>query len=394
MKMEFLTKYSDLPATIVDDDNSILWCSFNQVNFDALPIFPYVKDLEIKEGLPKLLIFNRIEIHGLFRIGSYRFFIGPAITAKPLTEIHYALLSASNCSQEISLDTIRNIPFVSICKFIQYLSLLCFTIDGKKYRTEDILQNKINVDTPAFDNLRSDFLPDDADRPGLIPQSNPDLREISEIYNSIKAGNEEEVAKLIIDSSLAAKFKIASKKENSAILGAAATLLAKAAFDAGVGFDDIYVVIYSFIKYSGEIEDFTDYQVLLTNMAKTFAMRVKEERQRQKYSLPIQKAINYIESHLHYSINLADVANHVNLSRAYFSQYFSKQTGMTLQKCILKMKIHESENMLRYTHQSVGEISTSLAFCSQSYFTEVFKKINGMTPADFRKRYKQSIKSE
>ncbi|HPF42505.1 MAG TPA: AraC family transcriptional regulator, partial [Bacillota bacterium] len=75
-------------------------------------------------------------------------------------------------------------------------------------------------------------------------------------------------------------------------------------------------------------------------------------------------------------------------------QYFSKQTGMTLQKCILKMKIHESENMLRYTHQSVGEISTSLAFCSQSYFTEVFKKINGMTPADFRKRYKQSIKSE
>ncbi|HPF42578.1 MAG TPA: hypothetical protein PLP02_03655, partial [Bacillota bacterium] len=239
MKMEFLTKYSDLPATIVDDDNSILWCSFNQIDFDALPIYPYVKDLEIKEGLPKLLIFNRIEIHGLFRIGSYRFLIGPAITAKPLTEIHYALLSASNCSQEISLDTIRNIPFVSICKFIQYLSLLCFIIDGKRFRTEDILQNKINVDTPALDNLRSDFLPESTDRFGLIPQSNPDLREISEIYNSIKAGNEEEVARLIIDSSLAAKFKIASKKENSAILGAAATLLAKAAFDAGVGFDDI-----------------------------------------------------------------------------------------------------------------------------------------------------------
>ena len=45
--------------------------------------------------------------------------------------------------------------------------------------------------------------------------------------------------------------------------------------------------------------------------------------------------------------------------------------------------------MLRYSEYDVKEIANYLAFCSQSYFGNVFKKETGMSPAKYRRKYGQ-----
>ncbi len=58
-------------------------------------------------------------------------------------------------------------------------------------------------------------------------------------------------------------------------------------------------------------------------------------------------------------------------------------------KCMQNLK---KENMLKNSDYSCSEISSFLAFNSQSHFTEAFRKKNGVTPKQFRdKEYKHHI---
>ena len=43
--------------------------------------------------------------------------------------------------------------------------------------------------------------------------------------------------------------------------------------------------------------------------------------------------------------------------------------------------------MLKFSQYSIQRISSYFGFCSQSHFTKHFKKITGMTPGTYRKKY-------
>ena len=97
--------------------------------------------------------------------------------------------------------------------------------------------------------------------------------------------------------------------------------------------------------------------------------------------------MDYIDHHLHESIRLDDLAAFVKLNNNYFSTLFKKETGYTVSEYILSRKLEVAENMLRFSDYSCAEISSFLAFNSQSYFTQCFREKNSCTPAAFRKAH-------
>lgn len=111
----------------------------------------------------------------------------------------------------------------------------------------------------------------------------------------------------------------------------------------------------------------------------------KKEREGGEYSLYIEKAKTYIARHIFQKIKLEDIAEDLSLNPAYLSRIFSKGTGMPLTEYILREKVQISCNLLRYSDRSILEISEYLNLMPQSYFTKVFKKYTGMTPARYRK---------
>ena len=58
---------------------------------------------------------------------------------------------------------------------------------------------------------------------------------------------------------------------------------------------------------------------------------------------------------------------------------------MTVNEFITKMKIDEAKRLLEHTDRPISAISEALAYSSQSYFQNVFKKVTGMTPNEFRR---------
>ncbi|WP_425357410.1 helix-turn-helix domain-containing protein [Mahella australiensis] len=63
---------------------------------------------------------------------------------------------------------------------------------------------------------------------------------------------------------------------------------------------------------------------------------------------------------------------------------FKKEIGYSINDYIKNAKIEYAKMLLSSSTQSVQNISDSLNFCSRSYFADVFQKIVGTSPNEYR----------
>ena len=89
-----------------------------------------------------------------------------------------------------------------------------------------------------------------------------------------------------------------------------------------------------------------------------------------------------------------ELAEYVDLNPSYLSRLFKKEVGTSISEYIRRQKLETAKNMLVYSEYRPAEIATTLAFPSQSYFTEIFHKYTGLTPKEYRKQYFQITLSE
>ena len=107
----------------------------------------------------------------------------------------------------------------------------------------------------------------------------------------------------------------------------------------------------------------------------------------ENYSPMTNKCIKRIIEKIPGKISLDDLAGDLHISAKYLSALFVKETGMSITDFIQNMRIQEAKRLLKGTELSYIEISNLLNFCSQSYFNNLFKKKEGMTPKEFREKY-------
>lgn len=103
------------------------------------------------------------------------------------------------------------------------------------------------------------------------------------------------------------------------------------------------------------------------------------------YQLPkeMRGMIQYIENHLDDHIALEEVAEAAGFSYYYASALFKKHMGITMSQYIQREKIGLAKKYLTMDKLSIHETSQKLQFCSQSYFSKVFKRIVGVSPKEF-----------
>jgi len=102
-------------------------------------------------------------------------------------------------------------------------------------------------------------------------------------------------------------------------------------------------------------------------------------------SKPIVLCIDYIYSHIHSRITVADLADYLDLSESYLSKLFIKEMGIPISDYILSLKIENAKNLLQFSDYNIIDIANYLSFSSQSHFIQAFKRATGLTPNKFRK---------
>ena len=100
----------------------------------------------------------------------------------------------------------------------------------------------------------------------------------------------------------------------------------------------------------------------------------------------IYRVQTYVQMHLSEEIHLEQVADAVGFSPAYLSRIFKEKTGTNFVAYVNQMRIEASKAELLSTDFSVSQVAQRCGFENVSYFTRVFKKFTGVTPAKYRLR--------
>ena len=112
----------------------------------------------------------------------------------------------------------------------------------------------------------------------------------------------------------------------------------------------------------------------------------KYRSESSSYSKPIQTCIDYIDVHFKESPSIDDLSNLCGYAGYYLSRKFKSETGQSISEYINLQKIRRAKSLLKSSNLSVQEISDQLGFCSRSYFTSVFEKIEGCSPTSFKEK--------
>lgn len=102
----------------------------------------------------------------------------------------------------------------------------------------------------------------------------------------------------------------------------------------------------------------------------------------------IVKAKEYIEANASQKISLPMIAAHVGLSLPGFCKYFKDQVGQTPAVYMMRVRCSKAREMLMRTLIPITQIAYDLGFSSSQHFAGAFKKYTGMTPLEFRKKFR------
>ena len=109
---------------------------------------------------------------------------------------------------------------------------------------------------------------------------------------------------------------------------------------------------------------------------------------------PVMDAIVYVEDHYALNPSLEETAAVAGFSAAYFSRLFSSQLGMSYTEYLDSIKIRHAQVLLAQTKKSVMEIAEETGYCHGNYLNSQFKKKVGMTPGEYRKKYRENQKTK
>lgn len=103
-----------------------------------------------------------------------------------------------------------------------------------------------------------------------------------------------------------------------------------------------------------------------------------------QYSTVIQKAIEYMYNNYSSNIKLKDVAEYVSICSSYLSQLFKSETGENFIDYLNRIRIEKAKELMLNTDLKVYEITAMVGLENARYFSQVFKKFENITPAEFR----------
>jgi len=99
----------------------------------------------------------------------------------------------------------------------------------------------------------------------------------------------------------------------------------------------------------------------------------------------VQSIKNHVaEAYWNEALTVNDIAKGLSYTSAYICTIFKKSTGITLNNYINMYRINTSKQLLNDVSLRISDIAEMVGFSSENYFSKVFKKIEGVTPSEYR----------
>ena len=113
--------------------------------------------------------------------------------------------------------------------------------------------------------------------------------------------------------------------------------------------------------------------------------------QKEHEDEPIKKAQEYIESNVKEKISVDQLAGLFLISKRNFERRFKKATANTPVEYLQRVKIEAAKKSLESGRENINEVMYAVGYSDSKAFRTTFKKITGLSPLDYRKKYNREM---
>jgi len=164
-------------------------------------------------------------------------------------------------------------------------------------------------------------------------------------------------------------------------------LLTRYMIEAGMPQETIYATSDLYIQKADMAKSIDEVNRLNRELWTFCVELVRKHIKSEHYSKAIYLCLDYIDTHFNQKITLKNLSDHTGFNSCYLAVLFKKEIGVSFVNYLTNYRVNVSKALLTKSSYSYSQIAYSLGFCSQSHFTQVFRKHAGMTPKQYRMKY-------
>lgn len=122
---------------------------------------------------------------------------------------------------------------------------------------------------------------------------------------------------------------------------------------------------------------------IIENSTDTPSYNSKEDFEK----IVFDKIKEILSANIYSDISTDRICKEMNYSKTYLSTLFRKHSGTSIMQYYNNLKITEAKRLIQHTEHSLNTVSEMLGFNNQYYFSYAFKKSEGISPSEYRRRY-------
>jgi transcriptional regulator GlxA family with amidase domain len=113
--------------------------------------------------------------------------------------------------------------------------------------------------------------------------------------------------------------------------------------------------------------------------------------QKEHQDEPIKKAQIFIERNVGNKISVDQLSDMFAISRRNFERRFKKATSNTPVEYLQRVKIEAAKKSLESGRENVNEVMYAVGYSDHKAFRNIFKKITGLSPIEYRNKYNREM---
>lgn len=114
-------------------------------------------------------------------------------------------------------------------------------------------------------------------------------------------------------------------------------------------------------------------------------VRVFDQAEQAHTSHPATALVaEYLRKHFAEALSLNEISHHAGYAPQYLSSLFRRDTGMSMQVFLQRLRIEEACRLLGNTEIRLPELAQAVGYGDTKHFSRVFKRHKGMSPREFK----------
>jgi AraC-like DNA-binding protein len=126
------------------------------------------------------------------------------------------------------------------------------------------------------------------------------------------------------------------------------------------------------------------------NKASVKRKRASATRPDRYQATPLAETIRYCDENFHRPLSVPQLAARAHLSPDYFGRLFLATTGVPPATYIRNLRLDKAQQLLRTGAMPIARITKECGFCNHDVFTRAFQNAFGLTPRQYRMRFRGS----